>query len=114
MSLRDLPTADLLLFTSLLSTRDWWRLTENDLKMIDGFIQSDGCTGVPDFYRDECVIHDFHYRTHRHLDGTPISKLRADHVLKRGIQRKSLFGRLSPMAQWRYLGVRKLAGRAWE
>lgn len=108
-----MPTEELIAFTSLLSTRDWRKLTDADFAQIDTYINSDGCTGVPDFYRRGCVIHDFYYRTHRNLDGTPITKRQADRVLRLYIQSKSLFGIFSPMAWWRYWGVRKLAVRAW-
>lgn len=114
LDLRVLPLEQLLSFTGLLSTRDWRKLTDVDFAMINTFVSSDGCTGVIDFYRPGCIIHDFYYRTHRNLDGTPITKKQADTVLKKYIQSKSIFGRFSPMAYWRYLGVRKLAGRAWE
>lgn len=114
MKLINLPTEELLKFTSGLSTTDWKKLTDDDYDLIEAYIDSDGCTGVPEFYHNGCVIHDFYYRTHRNLDGTPITRKQADTVLRRYIQSKSLFGRLSPMAFWRYLGVRKLANRAWE
>ena len=113
MSLRTLPNEDLLTFTSLLTTRDWRKLTKNDFKMIDRFTRSDGCSGVPDFHRNGCVIHDFWYRTHRNLDGTPISKRQADAGLRAYIMSRSWFGIASPMAWWRYAGVRLLADRAW-
>lgn len=114
MNLRELSDKNLLAFTKKLSTREWRKLTALDYAMIYKFIGSDGCTGVPDFYKDGCTIHDFWYRTHRNLDATPITQAQADLGLKRYIQSKSLFGRFSPIAQWRYFGVRALGGRAWE
>lgn len=78
----------------------------------------DGCTGVPDFYRPCCDEHDIHYRTHRRLDGTPITKEQADYALRACIRSRSVFGRFSPMAWWRWFGLRYMfsrqSQRAWE
>lgn len=107
MNLRTLSTADLLAFTAKLSTRDWRKLTEWDYAEIGAFIATDGCSGVPDFYLNCCIIHDWWYRTHRNLDGTPISKYQADKGLEQCIQADSPLGRWSPMAWWRRRALRK-------
>ena len=113
MNLQNLSTEQLLAFTSTLTTLKWQKLTDDDFKKIDKFVKSDGCSGVPDFYRNGCVIHDFYYRTHRNLNGSQITRRQADSVLRRYIMSKSPFGHFSPMAWWRYKGVRALAGKAW-
>ena len=74
---------------------------------------SDGCTGVPDFYLDSCLEHDIHYRTHHTLDGRRISRRQSDMRKRRVIQSRSPFGLLSPMAWWRWAGLRMLGWRAW-
>lgn len=74
---------------------------------------SDGCTAVPDFYRDVCLEHDVHYRTHARLDGSPIRRAEADRLLRLGIQARSPFGRASPMSWWRWAAVRAFGRRAW-
>lgn len=76
-------------------------------------LQSDGCSGVPDFYQEVCYEHDVHYRTHRFLDGRPITKEVADLLLNVGIKDRSLFGAWSPMAWWRWKAVRWWGGPAW-
>lgn len=113
LMLRTLPPVELLAFTAGLSTRDWRKLTQEDFDKIDQFIESDGCTGVPDFYRNGCVIHDWWYRTHRNLDGTPITEATADLGLKQYIQSKSPLGRFSIISWWYYKGVRLFGKKAW-
>ena len=66
-------------------------------------IQSDGCSGVPDFYIDGCLEHDIHYSTHLDLyTNSQINQEYADMCLKWYIQYHSILGRLSPIAWWRY------------
>ena len=83
-------------------------------------IGSDGCTGVPDWFLDVCLEHDLHYAYHWDmLTGARMTKEDADIYLKWGIQYFSFFGRLSPMAWWRYTALSKkkglgLGSRAWE
>ena len=101
-------------FSLLLSTRDWRFMTDLDVKMIEDFIKSDGCTGVPEFYHNQCVKHDWWYRTHLDFDCSPITKREADTRFRQGIQHKSKFGFLSPMAAWRWLGVFFFAQSAWK
>lgn len=101
-------------FLSFLSSNDWKEFTEFDLKRIESFVDSDGCTGVPDFYHWGCVLHDWCYRTHIDFAGSDITKDQADLLLRDYIRSKSLFGRFSPMAWWRWRGVKYLAERPWE
>lgn len=114
MNLREMSTSELLHFTATLSTQDWRKLTQRDFAEIGLFIATDGCTGVPDFYLDCCIIHDWWYRTHRNLDGTPITFDEANKALECCIRSKSWFGRFSPMAYWRYWGVREFGKKAWD
>jgi len=111
--LREVPTADLLAFTTRLSTRNWRELTDADFVLIEEFVKSDGCTGVPEFYHNGCVIHDFWYRTHRNLDGTPIEKKEADLGLKQYVMSKSPLGHFSIISWLWYRGTRVFAGSAW-
>jgi hypothetical protein len=113
-NLQTLPAAGLLSFTAKLSTRDWKQFTARDITMIDCFIHSDGCSAVPDFYRDCCVVHDWFYRTHRNFYGTRITRQEADRALMECIESKSPFGRWSPMAHWRYWAVRRFGRKAWD
>lgn len=57
--------------------------------------------------------HDCHYRTHHTIFGSPITKTEADYILKRRIQQRSIFGRYSPMAYWRWWVLRHLVKRPW-
>lgn len=114
MNLRVLSYEDLCAFTSTLSTLDWHKLTEKDFAKIGLFIASDGCSGVPDFYLNCCILHDWFYRTHRHLDGSPITKLQADKILKECDQRKSILGKASIIARLWYWGVRNFGKKAWQ
>mgnify|MGYP001603031915 CR=1 FL=1 len=116
--LREMSTSELLHFTGQLSTRDWRKLTERDFAEIGVFIATDGCSGVPDFYLNWCIIHDWWYRTHRNLDGTPITKDQADKGIAEGIRSQSWLGRFSPMAWWRQRGLqkwfKKSSKKAWD
>ena len=73
----------------------------------------DGCTGVPDFFLMGCLEHDIAYRTGRDPFGKPITKREADERLKWYIQNHSVFGRLSPLAMWRWWFVRTFVSKAW-
>lgn len=96
------------------TTRKWEELTPEDVGRIATAINSDGCTGVPDFYLHCCTIHDFWYTTHHDINGHPITRQEADRRFRECIQSRSRFGGLSPMAWWRWLGVRLFGGSAWE
>jgi len=90
--------------------KEYWKQVGH--KAID--LESDGCTGVPDFYINCCWEHDIHYRTHERLDGSSITRAEADSELRKCIQSKSKLGIFNPMSWWRWAGVRLLAGKAWE
>ena len=92
-------------------------------------IKSDGCTKVPDFYKDCCLLHDICYHfakdpfkayalyeagevNYWHL-APSIDQAKADTYLKDCIREKAWCGRLSPMALWRYHVLRRLGKKAW-
>lgn len=77
-------------------------------------MHSDGCSGVPDFYIDACYEHDYHYRYAETLYGFPVTRVEADARFRQVIQARSRFGRFSPMAAWRWVGLRLFGERAWE
>ena len=68
-------------------------------------LKSDGCSFVIDFRRDTCLEHDCHWRSGHTLFGDPISLVEANQVFREAIQDRSRFGRYSPMAAIRFLGV---------
>lgn len=109
----NLTTVEILKFTSGLTTYDYRKLTKRDIKKLAKFVCSDGCTGVPEFYRESCIVHDFWYRTHRDLDGSEITKAEADRRMRVMIQDRSPAGVFSPMSWWRWAGVKLFASKAW-
>lgn len=76
-------------------------------------LNADGCTGVADIYVDSCFEHDIHYRTHATLYGDPLSRADADQILRERIQEFSFLDGFSPMAWWRWAGVRLFGGPSW-
>ena len=80
-------------------------LTKEYVKLLDSAIKSDGCTGVKDYYRDCCVIHDLAYRGAVDPWGVSITRAQADTNLRLCIQSKSRLGVFSPLSWVRYAGV---------
>ena len=76
-------------------------------------LKADGCSWVIDFFIESCLEHDIHYRTHRWMDGSPITKEEADLRFRDVIRSRSYLGWLSPMAWIRWKGVDLFGGRAW-
>lgn len=76
-------------------------------------LNSDGCTGVPDFYILGCYEHDIAYETGLDPLELPIDKPEADRRLRWYIQKNSAFGRFSPMSWWRWLALKYFGGKAW-
>lgn len=101
-------------FAASLSSNHWRGLTRQDLSRIASYIDSDGCTMVLDIYLRCCVIHDWYYDTHLNFDGTPIARRQADEIFRLCMQRKSVFGRFSPMSWWRWTAVRLFGGKGWD
>lgn len=100
-------------FLETLSTDDWRYFTKNDFERIEQFVKSDGCTGVPEFYHNGCVLHDWCFRTHLNFYGNDITFDESNELLHDYICSKSWLGRFSPMAHWRWLAVKHLAERPW-
>ncbi len=73
----------------------------------------DGCSMATGMRRECCAEHDFHYRHHRRLNGTPISRVEADECFLRCMQRRGWFGWWSPLAWVRYVAVRIGGRNAW-
>ena len=113
MDLRIVSKEYIVAFTIQLSSWNYLKLNKADIEAISEFIESDGCSGVPEFYHEACVVHDWYFRTHRDFDGSPISFEEANRRFKELIQKKSKFGWFSPMAQWRYLAVALFGEKAW-
>lgn len=75
---------------------------------------ANGCSGVPDFHRDCCLEHDIHYRDQRTLGGVSLTRADADARFRYCLQSRSPLGAMSPMAWWRWAGVRLLGWLAWK
>jgi hypothetical protein len=88
-------------------------------------LNSDGCTLVTELYQDCCLEHDVHYRTGWKWtvaytrDGEVfrgvrrITRAEADERFRLCIQSRSRFGRWSPIAAIRWVGVRALGWAVW-
>jgi hypothetical protein len=92
----------------------WDRIYWSDVRSRAQELKADGCSGVPDWMVWTCLEHDVHYRTHKTLNGTPITKTTSDYVFRVRIQQGSALGRFSPVSWWRWLGVKYLGKKAWE
>mgnify|MGYP001565045051 CR=1 FL=1 len=84
------------------------------VNMRASMLKSDGCTGVPDFYRLGCLEHDVAYRSGKDPHRSPITRREADKRLRWYIQKESAFGVCSLMSWWRWIAVRLFAGKAWK
>lgn len=76
-------------------------------------VEADGCSGVPDFYRECCDAHDVAYRTGANALGAPRTQRDADRELRECIQARSPWGNWSPMAWWRWVVLRLVGSRAY-
>lgn len=88
---------------------EYWDIVRQYARLLE----SDGCTGVSDIYRDCCLEHDIHYRTHRTITGIEIDKEYADCKLWECVVSRSWFGRFSPRAWILWLGVTMFGRKAW-
>lgn len=75
---------------------------------------SDGCTGVPDFYVEACWEHDYHYRYAMTLLGDPITFEESNARFRESIQMRSRLRWFSPMSWVRFLGVRAFGRPLWD
>ena len=127
---------DLYEFIKDLKCSDEFEVSEEQIRLAFWYTRSDGCTGTLDLFREACIIHDFHYRTHHDLSGRIISRAEADRRFRMRIQKLSqprpdwlplqvkrnvvvvafcyYVGCASPIAWWRWTAVRCLGGRFWE
>lgn len=97
-------------YWELLDSPDYRRLVRINARRLS----SDGCTGVPNIYVLACYDHDIAYRTHEDVFGGPLTREQADLRFKWALQHESPLGRLSPMAWWRWQGVRLAGQHAWD
>lgn len=89
------------------------------LKEVAMLNQFDGCTGVSEVYRICCLQHDFAY--HSGFDalsvylGSPqkLSRRQADAQFKACNQEESFMKRWSPIALFRWIGVRAFGWALW-
>lgn len=94
-------------------------------------IKTDGCSKVSGAFRKRCRVHDLAYYFAKDpvdayklyvlgsslywLQAAPITKAQADAEFRKGIQSDSALGFFSPVAAWRWLGLRFLGGQAaWD
>ena len=93
-------------------------------------IKTDGCSKVSGAFRRHCRVHDLSYYYARDpvsayrlfiacdpdywLCAQPITKGEADAAFRRGMQSDSVAGFFSPMALWRWAGLKIGGGSAWE
>lgn len=103
--------SDLVHFVRSLSTTDPEKLTAEDIEKIRWYIKSDGCTGVIDICVDECIKHDFYFRTGVDFSGRLITFEEANMLFFRGLWRKRQYF----FACTRWLGVSFIPGArsAW-
>jgi hypothetical protein len=103
----------------------FWNWVRSEAELIS----TDGCSGVTGAEIDCCYLHDllyYHgadpheaYRQYRVGRLEPwvyarrVSRAEADKHLRRCLCNRSAFGTYSPMAWWRWLGVRLWGGAAW-
>lgn len=90
---------------------DYW----SRVRELASELGSDGCTlsVLGRLYEDCCLEHDIHYRTHRTLDGTPITRDEADARLLACMQRRSFLGWWTPVGWIRYVAVRWCGASRW-
>jgi hypothetical protein len=76
-------------------------------------LNADGCSGVTEYYHLGCLEHDIAYRTGFDPLGLPVDKAEADKRFRWYMNSKSRFGRLGPMAYWRYYAVKWFGDKSW-
>lgn len=111
---RSLPYEELIAFTSTLSTQDPDKFTTDDYADIAVWINSDGCTMVPDIYLVACIEHDFYYTTARDFYGELISRAEADRRFRVRIQQMSKFKKFSPYSYVAFIFVAAFGWAFWD
>ena len=76
--------------------------------------ESDGCTGVKDWWVEACWEQDWHWRYAVTLYGDPITFDESNARFRRSIQMRSHLGRFNPLSWIRWLGVRRLGRHIWD
>jgi hypothetical protein len=85
------------------------------IEVVAKYLGTDGCSGPAfEVYVRACWEHDIHYRTGQTLYGLPLTRADADAIFRERHQEFSVFGRLSPMSWWRWLGLRIGGGSSWK
>jgi hypothetical protein len=74
---------------------------------------SDGCTGVPEYYHESCVEHDYHYRYAKTMYGDDVSFEQANQRFRDAIQMRSRLRWFSPVSWVRWLGVKYFGKHIW-
>ena len=77
-------------------------------------LNTDGCSFVSEAFHQCCVEHDIGYRTGKNVNGKPMTRAEVDRRFRECMQMRSRFGALSPMAWWRWAGVRLFGRRAYK
>lgn len=104
----------------------YWQWVRAEAALID----SDGCSAVTGMKIECCFEHDlgYYYAKDAHdayrswrmgrvdvwTDALPIDRMKTDARFRRCLQYHSKWGMWSPMALWRWLGVRWKAQKAWD
>lgn len=104
----------------------YWEWVRSEAALID----TDGCSAVSGLDVECCFEHDLGYyyakdprdayRESRYtgsytwVDADPITRGEVDRRFRVCLQNNSKFGRWSPMAIWRWLGVRVGGQAAWD
>lgn len=82
------------------------RLTHERIVELGKAICSDGCTKIPDFHLDCCIVHDLGYEYGIDPWGNAIDRADVDANFRTCMQAESPLGRFDPMSWWRWAGVR--------
>ena len=82
------------------------QITSDYIRTLNQAIESDGCTGVKDYYKDCCIIHDLGYRWHIDPWGRKVTRAEVDEAFRLCIQSRSKLGRFSPISWARWSVVR--------
>jgi hypothetical protein len=83
-------------------------ITPEYIKNLNEAISSDGCTGVVDWYKDCCIVHDLGYRYHVDPWGNVVTRSQVDANFRKCIQNKSKLKKFSPVSWLRWSAVRLL------
>lgn len=92
----------------------WAWIPAERLEALARDIGSNGCTGVLQLRQGCCIAHDWAYAYHRDpATGEPLTRSEADRRFRACLQTRSRLGIWSPLAFWRWAGVRMFGSRSW-